>query len=47
MLCREGPEAMASSVAAGDDALTFPIYLPYLQGKVLSYRRSVENQNGL
>ena len=43
MLCREGPEAMAACLAAGaDDVLTFPIYLPYLQAKILSYRRLVQ-----
>lgn len=43
VLCREGPEAMAACVAAGgDDALTFPLSLPYVQAKVLAYRRLIQ-----
>ncbi len=42
MLSREGPDALASCIAAGaDDALTFPLYLSYLQAKVFSHRRIV------
>lgn len=40
MLCPGTPDAFAAAIAAGaDDALAFPIYLPYIQAKALAYRR--------
>jgi DNA-binding response OmpR family regulator len=43
MLCRGDQETMAACIAAGaDDALTFPLYLPYVEAKVLSYHRLVK-----
>jgi DNA-binding response OmpR family regulator len=43
MLCRGDQETLAACIAAGaDDALTFPLYLPYLHAKVLSYHRLVQ-----
>lgn len=43
LLCRGDQETMAACIAAGaDDALTFPLYLPYVEAKVLSYHRLVK-----
>lgn len=42
MLSVDGPETMTACLAAGaDDTVTLPVYLPYVQAKVLSYRRLV------
>ena len=42
MIHSSGPETMTACLAAGaDDALTLPVYLPYVKAKVLSYRRLI------
>ncbi|HUF07818.1 MAG TPA: response regulator transcription factor [Rhodothermales bacterium] len=42
MVSRDGPETLTACLAAGaDDAINLPVYLPYVQAKVLSYRRLV------
>ena len=43
MLCEGGWEARAACLAAGaDDVLALPFHPPYLQAKVLAYRRLVQ-----
>lgn len=38
-----GPETAAACIAAGaDDVVAFPLHLPYVQAKILSYRRLVK-----
>ncbi|MGA7304161.1 MAG: response regulator transcription factor [Rhodothermales bacterium] len=42
MISNNGPETMTACLAAGaDDTVTLPVYLPYIQAKVLSYKRLV------
>ena len=42
-ICRGGREAMTACMATGsDDALALPLYLPYLEATIMSYRRLVD-----
>lgn len=42
-LCSSHPEEPVAALAAGaDDALSFPLYLPLIQMKVLAYRRLMD-----